>query len=99
MFRKAYIYLGGNSLHVGQYINLINILERKGLIVDLIVGRFISLRHPLRAWGERKKVGTESIRQAKGRIQGELHAFFYTRFKTVCFFTILRHMLISLLRW
>jgi glycosyltransferase involved in cell wall biosynthesis len=70
-----YCYLGGDALHTGMYVALIQRLENEGLIVDLVTRIKLSLSpfSTLAAWRGRGRLGPNTIEAVRGQIRGSIH--------------------------
>jgi glycosyltransferase involved in cell wall biosynthesis len=72
---SRYIYLGGDALHTGMYVALIQRLEREGLTVDLATRLKLSLNPAATwaAWRGRDRIGPNPIGLIRGQIRGRVH--------------------------
>jgi hypothetical protein len=68
----VFIFLGANPLHTGLYVNVVNLMERAGFRVDLVVNQLLDFRHPIRNIRERRHIVTHIIGPSRTAIQGRL---------------------------
>ncbi|MBI1797653.1 MAG: glycosyltransferase [Candidatus Eisenbacteria bacterium] len=72
---SRFAYLGGDALHTGMYVALIQRLEREGLTVDLVSRIRLSL-NPIasgRAWRGRDRLGPNPVAVVRGQMRGAVH--------------------------
>ena len=93
-----YYYIGGNSLHSGQYIALLKSLEKKGIIVNLILPYYVRYNSFFKLILKPKniKIGPNSIENLKINFNGEIHIIpflvgcsYFGKFLFLIFLTIL----------
>lgn len=70
-----FAYLGGDALHSGMYVAIIQRLEKEGLGVDLISRLKLSLNPlaSLAAWRGRHWIGPNPIEVVRSQIRGAVH--------------------------
>lgn len=93
-------YLGAEPLHIGLYTHVINLMDKAGFEVVLVVRQLLDVRHPLRALIERKHVIKQYVRPGRRLMRGNLYGpiFFHYRAKILYLFPLLYILLGSYLR-